>query len=61
MLEVRRDFPDELRPLAFQRIVRRTGGRDVVRFVDDKNVELSGIAGADGKNVAKHPQAARLT
>ena len=56
MLEVRRDFPYELRPLTFQRIVRRTGRGDVVRFVDDKYVELSGITGANGKNVAKEPK-----
>ena len=56
MLEVRCDFPYELRPLTFQRIVRRTGRRDIVRFVDDKYVELSGITGANRKNIAKQPK-----
>ena len=56
MLKVRRDLPYELCPLAFQRIVGRTGRRDIVRLVDDKYVELSGITGANGKDVAKHPK-----
>ena len=56
MLKVRRDFPYELRSLAFQRIVRRTGRRDIVCFVNDEYVELPGISGTNGKNVAKHPK-----
>ena len=56
MLKVRRDFPDELRPLTFQRIVSRTSRGDIVRFVDDEYVELPGIIGANGKDVAKHPK-----
>jgi hypothetical protein len=56
MLKVRRDFPYEMRPLTFQRIVDRTGRGDIVSLVDDKYVELSGVIGANGKDVAKHPK-----
>ena len=61
MLKVRRDFPYELRPLTFQRIVRRTGRGDIVRLVDDKYVELSGDNWREREGCREASEAAPLT
>lgn len=41
MLEVRADGTDEARALTLQRVVRACGGRDVVGFVHDQQIEFA--------------------
>ena len=57
MLEVRADGSDEACALAFQRIVRACGGRDVVRFIHDQQVELAWMTDVRRDHVAHGTQA----